>query len=191
MSSTPEATAVSYRWCPSAISSCLSANALAMPSGGSATGGCPRPPRRARRPDARTEARRRREEDRLGVRPEGLQQPLSSLLRARVGPLVRQDDSVLVRLDLPGPRQGRAGCARPVRPDVPLLERPEGRPLVPHEDAVGQPLAPQPRGVRLVVGQRQVDDVERASSTELLALRLVDHVVGRCHEPLGPATDSS
>ena len=61
------------------------------------------------------------EEDRLGVRPEGFQQPLSSLLRACVRPLVWQDDSILVRLDLQRRDQAAPGALDSVRPDVPLL----------------------------------------------------------------------
>ena len=119
---------------------------------GSATAASRPPPAPARRPDARTAARRRRGgRSARGARraPPAVAFALPS---ARMRPLVRQDDPVLVRLDLQRGDQAAAGALDPVRPDVPLLERPEGRLLVPHEDAVGEPLAPQARSVALVVG---------------------------------------
>ena len=77
-------------------------------------------------------------------------------------PLVWQDDPLLVWLDLQRGDQAAARALDPVGPHVALLERPEGRLLVPHEDSIGEPLAPQARSVALVVRKREVDDVQRA-----------------------------
>ena len=67
------------------------------------------------------------EEDRLELRPRRAEQPQPALLRARVRPLVREHGLGLVRLD---PQRGDEPAARPrdpVRADVVLRDRPDGR----------------------------------------------------------------
>ena len=50
------------------------------------------------------------------------------------------------------------------------------------EDSLREPVAVQVHGLLRRLGQRQVDDVERAAREELLALLAADCVVGRCDE---------
>jgi hypothetical protein len=118
------------------------------------------------------------------MRPKRVKEPQPTLLRFGVGALVRQDDAVLVRLDAQRGDEPAPGPLDSVRSDVLLLERPEGRVSIPDKRAVREPLAPQPARVGFVLGQGQVDDVERAPGHQLITLRLVDDVVGRSHQLL-------
>jgi hypothetical protein len=98
--------------------------------------------------------------------------------------LVREDDALLVRLDLERADQPVAGARDPVGADVSLRERPEGRLVVAREDAVALPFAEVARRLLLAVRKRQPDDVVRAPREVLVALLRRDHVERRRHEPL-------
>ena len=123
------------------------------------------------------------EEDRLELRLRRVQEAQPSLLRSAMRPLVRQHGSVLVRLDAERGDDARARARDAVGADVVLRQRPEGR-LLGREDAVLAPRAQVAAGLLLGVGQRQVDDVVRASREVLLALLGADHVVRRRDEAL-------
>ena len=110
------------------------------------------------------------EEERLELRARGPEQPQPALLRARVRALVGQDDAVLVRLDPQRRDEALAAPLDAVRPDV-LLREPPARGLgVADEHAVLLPLREARGRLLFGVGQRQVDDVVRAASRELLSL---------------------
>ena len=104
--------------------------------------------------------------------------------------LVRQDDAVLVRLEPERRHKPLAAPGDAVRPHV-LLRKPPARWLgIAGEHALLLPLRETRGRLLLGVGQRQVDDVVRASSAELFALRRADDVVGRRDERLERAADS-
>src|SRR5919108_405543 len=91
--------------------------------------------------------------------------------------LVRQDDALVVRLqpqdeDEPVPRP-----LDPVRADIRLRERPDGRLGLPLQYAGGLPITEVSRRLLLRGGQRQVHDVVRVARQVALPLLRRDHVV--------------
>ena len=133
-------------------------------------------PRRRRRPVVE-------EEDRLELDARRAEQAEAALLRACVGALVRQHRPRLVRLDLQRRDDPEAGAGDAVGADVVLLERPDRGRLL-DEDALCAPVVECAGCLLVRVGQREADDVVRAAGTQLLALLVVDDVVGRRHERL-------
>src|SRR4051794_26903239 len=130
------------------------------------------------------------EEERLELGARGAKQPQPALLRPRVRALVGQDDAVLVRFEPERRNEALAAPGDAVRPHV-LLRKPPARRLgVASEHTVLLPLRKARGRLLLGVGQRQVDDVVRASSAELFALRRADDVVGRRDERLERTADS-
>jgi hypothetical protein len=104
--------------------------------------------------------------------------------------LVRQDDSVLVRLEPKGHHEALAETGDTVRADVLLREPPARWIGIADENSAFLPLR-ETRGCLLLgVGQRQVDDVVRVSSLELFPLLRPDDVVRRSDERLERAADS-
>ena len=122
------------------------------------------------------------EEDRLHLRPERPQQAKAPLLRPRVRALVRQDDSGLVRLGAESAHEPLARPSDAVGPDVLLGEPPARGIVLADEDALREPRRPERGCLRLVVGEREVDDVVRAGGEVSVACRRVENVVRRRHE---------
>ena len=110
------------------------------------------------------------EEDRLELGARRAQQPQPALLRARVRALVREHGAGLVRLDAQRRDEAVAAPRDPVRADVVLLERPDGRLVVADEHALVEPGPEEPPGLVLGVVQGQVDDVVRVARAEAVAL---------------------
>src|SRR5438874_4711500 len=104
--------------------------------------------------------------------------------------LVGQHDAVLVRLEPERRDEPLAAPGNTVRPHVLLREPPACRLGVAGEHALVLPLREAGGRLLLGIGQRQVDDVVRALSAELFALRRADDVVGRRDERLERACDS-
>src|SRR5207253_9997468 len=102
------------------------------------------------------------EEGRLEARAGRAQETQPPLLRAGMRPLVRQDDSILVRLRAQRRDDALAGPLDAVRAGVPLREPPVRRLVVLHENAFVAP--PRERARRLLLGvwHRLVYDVVRA-----------------------------
>jgi hypothetical protein len=76
-------------------------------------------------------------------------------------------------------RRALAAPGHAVGPGVVLDEPPERRLVVTDEDTLALPLGEQLRGLLLVVGQGQANDVVRTAGEVGLALLGRDHVVGR------------
>ena len=147
-------------------------------------------PRRAgsgageRAPGARGRVRVQRE-DRREVRPRGTRQSQPVLLGPGVRPLVRTDASRPVLLDSHARKESAPRPQRSVGPAVALLERPQRRLRVAHQNPRPLPLAVELRGVFVgLTARRQVDldDVVRRARHELRALARIDHVIGRSHD---------
>ena len=107
-------------------------------------------------------------------------------MRAFVG----QHDPVLVRLEPERRHESLAAPSDAVGADVLLREPPARRLGIADEHSLLLPLHEARGRLVLGVGQRQVDDVERALSRELLSLLRPDDVVRRRDERLERAADS-
>ena len=112
----------------------------------------------------------------------GTEQAEPAFLRATMRALVREDRAALVWLgaergDESGPRPGNA-----VRPHVILREEPVDGLRLPGEHALLAPGGEVTSGLRLVVGEGQVDDVVGAAGEQVGALVGADDVVGRSDE---------
>ena len=175
-SSSWNASAVSYRWWPSAIRSCRVRH----------VGDRVEPPQPLAAVREVGLARGQldgvavvEQEDRLELRARGAKQAQSSFLRTGVRALVREHDAVLVRLESQRDDDAVARALDSVGTDVRLRERPRCRLLVAREDPVATPGREITCGVVLGVRERQVDDVVRASCEVPGASSSVDHVVRR------------
>ena len=125
-----------------------------------------------------------KEEDRLELRACRAQETQAALLRARVRALVRQDDATVVRLDLQRDDVAVPRALDTVRSDVRLRQRPRRRLAALDEHTRSAPVAEVARRLLLAVGERQVNNVERASREVVRAFRVGDDVVRRRDEIL-------
>src|SRR6185312_15553459 len=127
---------------------------------------------------------------RLELRPGRAEQAQPAFLRPCVCALVRQNNPVVVRLEPKRRDKPFAAASDAVGADVVLRKPPAGGIGIAGENAALAPVREAGGRLLLGVGQRQVDDVERASSAELFSLLRPDDVVRGRDDRLERTADS-